>query len=209
MLSAHSTGGLTVPLWADARRPRRELAGMVLNSPWFDMHGSLFQRVVMARVIAHLGRFRPRHEIPRTVDGFYGRSLHRDHEGEWEFDLTWKPLQSWPVYAGWLRAVRRGHQRLHAGLEVGCPSLVLSSGGTTRPAQMMPDVHTHDLVLDVPQIRRWAPALGRHVTYVAIDGARHDVVLSLPETRARVYAQLEQWLTAFVDRPAAKDHPAR
>ena len=45
---------------------------------------------------------------------------------------------------------------------------------------MNDDVHSHDIVLDVEHIRRWSTAIGRHVTYVAVPGARHDVVLSLP-----------------------------
>ena len=39
ILSAHSTGGLTVPLWANERQ--HPLAGTILNSPWVDMHGPL------------------------------------------------------------------------------------------------------------------------------------------------------------------------
>ncbi|WP_372729191.1 alpha/beta hydrolase, partial [Nocardioides sp.] len=169
VLSAHSTGGLTLPLWAHDQRLGSTLAGMVLNSPWFDMHGSLLQRTVGARLMSRLGRRRPRQQIPRDVDGFYARSLHRDHEGEWEFDLAWKPLHSWPVYAGWLRAVREGHRRLHRGLDLDCPTLVLSSGATSRPLRMSDEVHAHDVVLDVSQIRQWSPAVSRHVTYVAVE----------------------------------------
>jgi alpha-beta hydrolase superfamily lysophospholipase len=61
------------------------------------------------------------------------------------------------------------------------------------------DVHAHDIVLDVEQIRRWTPALGRHVTYVAIAGARHDVFLSLPEPRATAFDELGRWVRAYVD----------
>jgi alpha-beta hydrolase superfamily lysophospholipase len=137
-------------------------------------------------------------ELRRTVTGFYTRSLHREHEGEWDFDLAWKPVQSWPVYAGWLRAIRHGHARLHAGLDVGCPTLVMSSATSKRPLEMGDDVHRSDVVLDVRQIRRWAPSLGGHVTIVAIQDARHDVVLSLPDVRSRAYEEMERWLGAYV-----------
>ena len=196
--TAHSTGGLTLPLWADHRRPG-ELAGMVLNSPWFDMHGHPLVRTAGTVLLRRLGLRQPMRELRRNVTGFYTRSLHADHEGEWEFDLAWKPVESWPVYAGWLRAIRIGHARLHAGLDVDCPALVLSSGASAQPPEMGEDVHRHDVVLDVQQIRRWAPALGRHVTVVAVQDARHDVVLSLPEVRARVYDEMSRWLTAYVD----------
>jgi len=196
--TAHSTGGLTLPLWADQRRPS-ELAGMVLNSPWFDMHGHSLMRTAGTVAVKRLGLRQPMRELRRNVSGFYTRSLHRDHEGEWEFDLAWKPVQSWPVYAGWLRAIRNGHAQLHAGLDVGCPALVLSSGASAQPPAMGDDVHRHDVVLDVRQIRQWAPAVGRHVTVVAVQDARHDVVLSLPEVRERVYDEMSRWLTAYVD----------
>lgn len=196
VLSAHSTGGLTVALWADSRRPAA--VGVVLNSPWVDMHGPFWLRIG-TRVVKQLGSYQPRREIPRSVAGLYGRSLHRAHGGEWDYDLGWKPLESWPVYAGWLRAVRRGHAAVHAGLDVGCPVLVLTSAATARPTEMDAQVHTHDIVLDVDQIRRWATRLATHVTVISIPGARHDVVLSLPEPRSRVYDQLDRWLTAWVD----------
>ncbi|WP_121251384.1 alpha/beta hydrolase [Nocardioides ferulae] len=197
VVSAHSTGGLTLPLWVHDRR-LPELAGMVLNSPWFDLHGHPLLRTVGTAAIHGVGRHLPMREIPRRVSGFYTRSLHRDHDGEWEFDLKWKPVESFTVYAGWLRAIRRGHAELHRGLDVRCPVLVLSSGASARPMEMGPEVHTHDIVLEVADIRRWATAVGPHVTYVAVPGARHDVVLSQPEPRARVYAELDRWCSTYV-----------
>ena len=200
VVSAHSTGGLTMPLWADARQPEA-LAGTMLNSPWFDLQGAAWMRTAPAgAMLDRMGQRQPMREIPRDVNGFYGRSLHRDHEGEWDFDLDWKPLGSFPVRVGWLRAVRRGHAELQAGLSVPGPVLVLSSAATKRPTEMNDDMHTHDVVLDVPHIRRWALSVGAHVTYVAVRGAMHDVVLSRPEPRAVVYDELDRWVTAYVER---------
>jgi alpha-beta hydrolase superfamily lysophospholipase len=205
VVSAHSTGGLTLPLWVHERR-QAQLSGMVLNSPWFDMQGAAWLRTPAGRVaVDQLGSRQPKRPIPRTVNGFYGRSLHRDHEGEWDFDLEWKPLQSHTVHAGWLRAVRRGHARLHAGLDVPCPTLVLSSARGTQPTEMGDDVHSTDIVLDVEQIRRWASSVGRHVTSVAVEGALHDVVLSRREVRAVAYDTIERWLDAWVERSPAQD----
>jgi alpha-beta hydrolase superfamily lysophospholipase len=67
---------------------------------------------------------------------------------------------------------------------------------------MNEDVHGTDIVLDVTQIRRWATALGPHVTYVAIEGARHDVVLSREQPRRAAYDAIGTWLSAWVDPPA-------
>ena len=198
VVSAHSTGGLITSLWADARRPA-ELAGLALNSPWFDLHAPFLMRTAGTFMLNQFAARRPRQEVPRNVTGLYTRSLHRDHDGEWDFNLDWKPVQSWPVYAGWLRAIRIGHARLHAGLDVPCPALVLCSDKSAHPTEMTEEVHRSDIVLDVAQIRQWAPAVGRHVTVVAVEDARHDVVLSLPEVRKGVYDELDRWVSAYVD----------
>lgn len=200
VVSGHSTGGLVVALWADSRQPP-ELAGLLLNSPWLDLQGRPALRTPVAGlVIDQVGRRQPMRALPREVKGHYGRSLHRDHEGEWDFDLTWKPVESFPVRFGWLRAIRRGHARLQAGLEVRAPVLVLSSDRSSSPASMDDDVFSTDIVLDVRQIRRWATAIGGHVTYAAVPGAVHDVVLSRPEPRARAYEEIRLWLDAYVLR---------
>ena len=198
VLSAHSTGGLTASLWADACQPP-SLSGVVLNSPWFDLQGPAWMRSRVADLLLdHLGRRRPQRVLGRDVDGVYGRSLHVDFGGEWDYDLSWKPIDSYPVRLGWLRAIRRGHAALHAGLSVLAPVLVLSSAATRHTTELTDESHVHDIVLDVPQIRRWSTSVGPHVSYVAIEGAVHDVVLSRAAARSRVYDELEKWRRAYL-----------
>ena len=202
--SGHSTGGLTVPLWARERRPA-ELTAMVLNSPWFDMQGAAWLRSPATRLaIERLGTSRPMQEIPRRISTVYGRSLHHEHAGEWDYDLAWKPLDSRPIYVGWLRAVRRGHALLHAGLDIDSPTLVLSSARSWFGEQTEETAATHDIVLDVEQIRRWASSVGTHVTSVAVEGAIHDVVLSRPAVRAQAYDVLGTWLEAWVEKASER-----
>jgi alpha-beta hydrolase superfamily lysophospholipase len=196
VVTAHSTGGLVMPLWAHDRRP--DLAGMVLNSPWLDLQGSVLLRTAGTKAIDQIGLRRPYLAIPRDVSGFYARSLHLDHDGEWDFDLAWKPLQSWPVYAGWLRAVRRGHARVHRGLDVPAPVLVLTSGASGRPKEYDETCGSTDIVLDVEQIRKWAPKLAAHVTLVKVDGALHDVTMSRPAVRERAFDEIDRWRGAYL-----------
>jgi alpha-beta hydrolase superfamily lysophospholipase len=199
VLSAHSTGGLTVPLWLHDRG--HVVAGVVLNAPWLDMHGDMFTRQVALPAVSTIGARRPMLLVPRSVSGIYAKSLHQEHAGEWPFDLAWKPLESWPVYAGWLRAVRRGHARVARGLEVRAPVLVLSSERSGHPSSDDdPDVRQTDIVLDVEQIRRRAPLLGRRVTLAMVPGALHDVTLSPEPARSQVFAEMDRFLTAYVDR---------
>jgi alpha-beta hydrolase superfamily lysophospholipase len=197
VVSAHSTGGLVVPLWADDRKPG--VAGLVLNSPWLDLHGNFLVRTAGTAAIDQVGARRPYLAIPRNVSGLYGQSLHRDHQGEWDFNLAWKPIESWPVYAGWLRAIRRGHARVHRGVDAGAPVLVLTSAASSSPREWTDDVLQHDIVLDVEQIRRWAHKLGAHVTLVRVPGALHDVTLSAEPVRKRAFTELDRWLAAYVE----------
>jgi alpha-beta hydrolase superfamily lysophospholipase len=104
------------------------------------------------------------------------------------------------VYAGWIRAIRTGQARVAAGLDVRAPVLVLTSARSARPASIDdPDVFAADIVLDVEQIRRRAPMLGRHVTLAQVDGALHDVTLSSPDVRKVVFDEVTRFLSAYVD----------
>ncbi len=204
--TAHSTGGLTLALWAD--EGARHLAGVALNSPWLDLRGALWTRTAGTVLVKQLGEWQPRREISRDINTTYGQTLHRDYAGEWEYDLTWKTLESWPVYAGWLRAIRNAHDEVHDGLDIDCPVLVLSSGGTIEATEISDDALSHDIVLDVAQIRRWSTALGRHVTYVGVEGALHDVFLSRADARRRAYDELDRWLDAYVEPRTAEREPS-
>jgi alpha-beta hydrolase superfamily lysophospholipase len=196
IVSAHSTGGLITPLWVHDRQPA--VAALVLNSPWLDLQGSLLLRTAGTKAIDQIGARRPFLTIPRDVSGFYARSLHRDHDGEWHFDLAWKPLESWPVYAGWLRAVRRGHARAHRGLDVKVPVLVLTSAESGHPKEYDDTCSSTDIVLDVELIRKWAHKLADHVTLVRVEGAVHDVTMSAEPVRARVFDEITRWMDAYV-----------
>jgi alpha-beta hydrolase superfamily lysophospholipase len=194
--TGHSTGGLVLPLWAHDRQP--ELAGMVLNSPWLDLQGSLLLRTAGTKAIDQIGLRRPYLTVPRDVSGLYARSLHHEHDGEWTFDLAWKPLESWPVYAGWLRAVRRGHARAHRGLDVPAPVLVLTSAASGHPKEYDETCSSTDIVLDVELIRKWAHKLADHVTLARVEGAIHDVFLSREVVRQQAYDEVSRWSQAYL-----------
>jgi alpha-beta hydrolase superfamily lysophospholipase len=74
------------------------------------------------------------------------------------------------------------------------PSLILRSDRTDYSGRYSELSERADLVLDVAQIARWAGCLGGETTIVPIEGARHDVFLSLPEVRKRAYDVVDDWL---------------
>ena len=196
LLSAHSTGGLIAALWADRRRAggTKVADGFVMNSPWLDLQGSTFHRTIATEAINRVGQRRPYAVVPRTVSGTYVEAIHTDYRGEWTFDLAWKPMESFPVRAGWLRAIRLGHRVVHRGVDVGAPVLTLCSTRSTVPQEWSDEATCTDVVLDVRQIAKWSHQLGRHVTVVRLDGAIHDVYLSRKDVRAEAFAEIQRWL---------------
>ncbi|PFG35027.1 alpha/beta hydrolase [Sanguibacter antarcticus] len=192
----HSTGGLVTSLWADARNRTAEhpvVDALVLNSPWFDLNESWFHRVVATRVIDLLGPLAPMAVVGR-LQPHYGRALHTGTGGEWDYDLAWKPLDGFPVRAGWLRAIRRGHARVARGLAITCPVLVLTSAESGSAKTFHDALDTTDSVLDVEQTRARAQGLGTDVTVVRIYGGAHDLTLSPEPARSAFFAEMFAWL---------------
>jgi alpha-beta hydrolase superfamily lysophospholipase len=198
LVNGHSTGGLVVSLWAHRLRGTGTVDGLYLNSPFFDLNAPLLARTALADATSVLGLRRPKAVLPLKLPSLYGRSLHRDYDGEWEFSLDWKPIGRVPVRAGWLRAIHVAHRRLRGGLAIDVPVLVHCSAESFHGREWDERILRSDAVLDVEHIARWAPRLGRHVTLVKIDGSIHDVVLSAEPVRKEVFADLDRWSAAYL-----------
>ena len=205
LVYGHSAGGLIVSLWLDRLRRRGATAhsgigGLVLNSPFLDLHGPAIVRLpVTSAMIAGLSRMRSKGVVRSPTEGGYGTTLHRDYYGEFDYNLHWKPLGGFPITFGWLHAVRRGQVRLHRGLDVGVPNLILRSDHSVRESADPTAMQCGDAVLDVTQIARWAGCIGNRSTIVPVVDAKHDVFLSLPEPRQIAYQQLDLWLDRYLD----------
>ncbi|SON62456.1 hypothetical protein MSIMFI_03981 [Mycobacterium simulans] len=204
LVYGHSAGGLIVSLWLDRLRRRGAttrfgVAGLVLNSPFLDLQGPAIVRMgVTSATIAALSRVRSKAVVRVPVEGGYGTSLHRDYDGEFDYNLQWKPVGGFPITAGWLHAVRRGHARLHRGLDVGVPNLILRSDHTVRENAGPIALQRGDAVLDVTHIAQWAGCIGNRSTIIPVADAKHDVFLSLPEPRQMAYRQLNLWLDDYL-----------
>jgi alpha-beta hydrolase superfamily lysophospholipase len=198
LVAGHSTGGLIISLWAHTRSGRGIVDGLFLNSPFFDFNASWLMRRPVAAAVGGVSRRYPYRIVPLSTLGLYGQSIHRDHRGEWTYELAWKPVQGFPIRAAWLEAIRRGQRRLRAGLGIDAPVLVACSTRTFRGKDWTEDVRVTDSVLDVEHIVRWAPRLGPRVTIVRFDGGMHDLTLSGKEVRAEVFRELGRWVDAFV-----------
>ncbi|MFI6292460.1 alpha/beta hydrolase [Nonomuraea sp. NPDC050790] len=195
-INAHSTGGLVAALWADRVRGRGLAQGLVLNSPFLDLN--VPAPVRLAADLLKTPMSYSNRPLPLGVSTAYGQSLHRSSGGEWEYDLELKPLGGFAVHASWLAAIRRAQRRLHRGLDVDVPVLVLAASAGLRVRDFVPEARSADIVLDPRQIARWATAIGPHVTCVRITDGIHDLVLSAEPARKQVFAEIDRWCAAYV-----------
>ncbi|MGA4993281.1 alpha/beta hydrolase [Nonomuraea bangladeshensis] len=195
-LNAHSTGGLVAALWADRVRGRGLVQGLALNSPFFDLNVPAPLR--MAADLLRTPLSYTRRPLPLGVSTVYGQTLHRDHGGEWDYDLELKPLGGFSVHAMWLAAIRRAQRRLHKGLAVDVPVLVLASSNGLRVRDFVPEARSADIVLDPAHIARWSTSVGPHVTCVRIQDGVHDLVLSAEPVRKQVFAELDRWMSTYI-----------
>lgn len=204
VLLGHSTGGLVAALWADARRDEHLVDAVVLNSPWLDLRGSWVEREVLTPVLDVVGRVAPRLVVAH-LSPYYGRALHRDTGGEWTYELTWKPHEGFPVRAGFVRTVRRGHARVARGLSIACPVQVLASDAIGPDDREHDALLSTDSVLDPAQIVARAPLLGPDVTVVQVPGGAHDLALSAGPARQRYLDEVVAFLDARLPvLPAAR-----
>ncbi|MCI2957309.1 alpha/beta hydrolase [Agromyces atrinae] len=198
VLLGHSTGGLTLSLWA-SRHPGRA-AAVILNSPWLEFQATGLARGAITPLVGLHARVDPKAELPSVDAGFYARSVDKAQSGYWEYNKEWRPLRAFPTHPAWLAAVLAGHAKVQAGLSIDVPVLTLISARSTFATRWSDDMLSSDIVLVVDDIARRALKLGPTVTIDRIDGAIHDVFLSAPEPRARAYAAVASWLAGYAPR---------
>ena len=193
VVMAHSTGGLTMTLWA-ARHPGLADA-LVLNSPWLELQLGTLGRQALAPLVQMRARFDPLGTHPVVDLGYYTRA--QADVGALPitgYRREWRPERGFPTHPGWLAAIVEGHRRVATGVDVQCPTLVMLSARSSNPLVWSEDMTSSDGVLVVDDIAKAATRIGRDVSIARIDGGIHDLFLSRPGPRAAAYRALEDWL---------------
>ncbi len=198
VLMGHSTGGLTLSLWA--HRHPGVASALVLNSPWLELQFGARSRAALMPVADLRARISPLAPAPQIDLGFYARAQREtfDDDDPYEVDHAWRPEIAMTAHAGWIRAILAGHAQVAAGLRIDVPVLVMLSTRSILPTRWSDDLTRVDTVLTVDQVARAALHLGSSVTIERIDGALHDVFLSRKQARADAYARLERWLDGML-----------
>lgn len=202
LLMGHSTGGLTASLYANHRKGKELFDAIFLNSPFFDLNLSNFIKNNIVPKIAQKGATKPNKLINAGLHSSYGESLHINYKGEWDYYLTFKPNKPPKVNYGWIRAIHEGQTKLHGGIEIGKPLLVMHSDKSITSKKWKEALQTADAVLNVADIQKYAASVkhidaqGNHIPtdVQTIQDGMHDLILSKPEVRAKVYNQLFLWL---------------
>lgn len=193
-LMGHSTGGLIATLYC-AEGERCDLVhSIILNSPFLEFNESAPTRALVLPASNVIGKYWPHAVLPKGLSSLYGESLHSSKRGEWEYNLQWKPLDGFPVYWGWVRAIHSAHKLLQAGLNVQIPVLLLHSDASASTSKWQENSMRADTVLNVADMKRYGPRIGSNVTLVEIPGGMHDLFLSAEPVRESALKTTLAWL---------------
>ncbi|PXA79082.1 alpha/beta hydrolase [Auritidibacter sp. NML120779] len=192
VLLGHSTGALTLSLWAQ-RHPGR-IRALIMNSPWLELQGNSWVRGMAQAVVEPLSKISPNSMVNLPHTDSYWQSLSAQAHGEWNLHPLWRPRYSFRVPRTWLIAVLTGHRLVASGLEIREPILVLTSRATKFTMKYQPEVQRADAVIDVKVTADRAAHLGRTMTLVKITDALHDVFASAPEVRREALTVATTWL---------------
>ena len=193
LLMGHSTGGLIAALYAHEVRGKGRIQGLFLNSPFLEFNEPWLVRRGFSPIVRLLGRLAPTAGIGKELGTVYGSTIHMDYQGEWRYDLQWKPLNGFKIYAGWVRAISRAHRKAQRGLAIDVPVLLAASARSYR-GKLSEAAHHADAVLNVADMVRYAHKLGSEVSVIQIDGGLHDLTLSAPAVRQTLFNELGDWL---------------
>lgn len=195
-LMGHSTGGLTLSLYAD-RHPD-SFDALILNSPWLELQLSEHGRKFMAPLVELSAALLPHEAAPSIDFGYYTRAQKEvSPEGSpIEINKDWRPENSFPVRAGWLKAIISGHNTVSLGLGIDKPVGVLLSARSALPTRWSEELKEVDSVLTVNDIAKAALKISSNMTIRRIDGALHDVFLSATAPRRDAYMALDEFVHA-------------
>ncbi len=194
VLVGHSTGGLIGALYAHGHRDDNFIDALILNSPFFEFNVSaLLKKTFIPLMVSMAGSF-PGLPSPVGLDKGYGYSLHKSHNGEWDYALELKPDAGFKIYASWIKGIYTAQKELQKGLDIQCPVLVMHSARSVKPGNYKPEMQDADSVLSVEDIEHFSHVIGKKVESTSFEGGLHDLLLSKKPVREKVFQAMEGFL---------------
>lgn len=189
-LGGHSTGGLTVILFAADRGARCGVKRVVTNSPFLEWNFNAFMRNLAIPAVGSFSRILPNAKIKQGHCDGYACSLLRQYHGEWTYNTDWKMIYSPPVTASWLHAINKAQSEvMRKAHNITVPLLVMHSSRRVEGCGWTPEFQYGDCVLNPYHIAERGAKLGqeRNRQVCAIDSGVHDLILSMPRAREAAY----------------------
>lgn len=178
----HSTGGLLVSYYTLIGSKKDCIQGLILNSPFLEFNLPYLLRKNIPWLMWFGLKLHPYLAFSGGVSPVYGKSLLKAYGGEWEFDTVKKPIDSFPAYLAWIRAVYKV-QRLVARSKINIPILLMHSDRSSKPKELTPIARQTDVVLNVKHIHGIGMKMGNQVEQCVVKGGIHDLFLSEKKTR--------------------------
>lgn len=192
-LFGHSTGGLLLSCYMNNGALKGKISGLILNSPFLDMTHPSYQTRLAYKASKLITWFKPDAKIEGVLSPIYAKSVHKDFYGEWDFNLNWKPIKGFSTYLKWYRAIVKAQRSLvKSNIEV--PVLLMHSNESFQPKAYDEKVMKTDTVLNIDDMIRIGPSLGKSVTLIGIKDGMHDLFLSTKEVRKTSFRELFVWL---------------
>ena len=198
ILMGHSTGGLVSSLYLNKGNQRDKVDALVLNSPFLEMNVPTFSRKFLKPFSKWIGSLLPFGKLDGMLPPTYPSSVHKDYKGEWEFDLKFKPIEGFPVYFKWSRAIMNAQDELKQNSSIKQPILLMHSHDSYIPIKHEDRVMKSDIVLNVEHMKKYGPGLGKNVTMMEIQNGMHDLFLSPKEVREEALTKMTDWLSDSV-----------
>ena len=194
LLAGHSTGGLITTLYAAHYPDHRLIKALWTNSPFYDFYKSVIEKKVGIPLLSEVGERLPNAKFPSGLNQWYTPSLHKDFYGEWDFNLNWKPKSLPFVHLCFVNAIHKAQKEIHRGISLNIPTLIMHSHQSKYPKKWGVDAQQSDVILDVKDMTHNAKKMTGDVQTLAIKNGLHDLVLSAPPVRKKVYEDLFSWL---------------
>lgn len=194
VLLGHSLGGLIASLYMNTGKNQKLVNTLVLNSPFFEFNTTPFNRTIISFLAWFISSVFPYSKLQGLLSSYNAKSIHKDFNGEWEFNTAWKPIKGFPVYFSWLKAVNRGHKQLKKNPNIKVPVLIMHSSKSVKPKKWEKELLESDTVLNVLDIKLISKKLVGNITILEIERSLHDIFLSKKEVRDHAITQMIKWL---------------
>ncbi len=190
----HSTGGLVAALYANRGELKDSVNRLILNSPFLELNAPFLLRKISPSLGKIASSIAPYSKLNGAVSPIYPKSLHKDYSGEWDFNLNYKPIEGFPAYFAWVRAITAGQTDLKRNSKLSIPTLLMYSDHSFIPKKLDDDCFISDIVLNVTHIKKFGDTLSSNLTHLEVKNAIHDIFLSKKEVRENAFDEMFEWL---------------